>query len=373
MGKIVFITGSTGFIGSHLLVKLLEKPNIDKIYLLCRMTHPTSHNKGIQKLRQAFETFHLPTLNINHKINIFAGDISQPNLGLSQNDYTTICYQADIIYHLAATVNHVKPYKNLEAANVNSVEECIKIANIGKQKIINYASTLGAAVKTDQNNMFVEDYPDKTTCTSNMGYLQTKYKAEKALAACKNQNFSNIFRLGYISGNSKNGVSLHSNNQLMLFIKSCIQLRYAPQIERLLNFTPVDFAVNIMTCPDFMRPGNQVINLVNCTQYISWNKLIAYINIHQHKVEQIKLEEWQKILLAHGRSNALFRLILLYRSKNAENKILQFGKKILSFKTEKITAYAHKYNITMPIINSGYLNMIFDYLDTTGFIRQLTQ
>ncbi len=48
------------------------------------------------------------------KMVVMIGDLSEPRLGLSIEDYTTICSQTDTILHNGAIVNSALPYSGIE-------------------------------------------------------------------------------------------------------------------------------------------------------------------------------------------------------------------------------------------------------------------
>ncbi len=81
------------------------------------------------------------------------------------------------------------------------------------------------------------------------------------------------------------------------------------------------------------------------------------------------MEDWQNKLKRSGRDNALFRLLLTYRTKNAKNNILRFGKNIHQYHYEKTKSICEKYKIQPPQIKYAYLNVIFNYLNDVGFIK----
>ncbi len=353
MKKVVFLTGGTGFIGKYLIEKLVALPEIKLIYVLRR------------------EQSGNPSFNDSEmrKVEFITGDIAIKGLGLSFEDYDKICQEVDVIYHLAAEVNFVKPFSSLVNSNVNSLSELIAICKYGKKKILNFTSTLGAACSKDKNNNYIEDFPDKTPYYSDMGYLQSKYEAEKLLSEEDNRrDFVNIFRLGYITSHSKTGSCPYKNNQLMLFIKSCIQLGVYPNLKRLLNLTSVDFAADIMGLRDFMSSGGHVINLFNCSEYISWNELMSWFVKRGYDMKMTDFKSWQEQFLSAGKDNALFRLRLVYRKKNADDKILRFGKEIDKYRTDKLCYYVDKYGINMPAIKERLLPAMFNYLRSANFL-----
>lgn len=365
--KNVLCTGGTGFIGAFLIEQLLLCPDIGNIYVVSRAEN---EKNGLDKLCSVFIKYKIHLCDLKTRIQIVLGDISSTKLGFDAHTYDRLSKEIDVIYHLAAKVNHLASYEQLKVENVDSVSELVEFSQKEKLKVLNFASTLGAAVVKDNMGKFIEDFP----CAINeyqtdMGYLRSKYEAEHILAIANRTGVQvNIFRLGYISGHSKTGVCLHENNQFMLFIKSCLQLGLAPDFMRLINLTPVDFATKIMCLPEFIEKGGAVINLINCSEYILWNDLMAWFREKGYEIEKVDFAQWQRQLLKAGRENALFRFTLLYRRKDAEDKVIKFGKDINSYNVEKVRMLTEKYNVEMPKINDKLLNVMLDYLSQEAFI-----
>lgn len=82
----VLLTGSTGNVGSHILVALLAEPRVEKVYTLSR---PAS--QGEDRQRAAFVERGLPEVLLDTgKLVSFVGDPNQPELGLKHEDFVEV-------------------------------------------------------------------------------------------------------------------------------------------------------------------------------------------------------------------------------------------------------------------------------------------
>jgi thioester reductase-like protein len=372
--KNVLITGATGFVGAHLLNKLIHQDDISEVYLTSRNVNKNAFMEDHQSILSVLDKYGLNSSKEKiRKIKIIYGDISEPKIGMHEILYHELASRVDTIYHVAAEVHHLKKYEELKKSNVDSVMDIINFAKDGKNKIVNFVSTMGSASKRDAHGKFVEDFPDYNSDDANitMGYLKSKYEAEKILAKPENKDFVNIFRLGYISGSIKSGVGLYENNQLMLFIKSCIQMGYAPKIERVLNLTPVDFTSDIVGSKYFRSNSKHVMHLVNCRQYVTWSELIDFLNDEGFCIKKIDLPSWQELLKKSGRDNALYRMLLTYRRSDADNHIIRFGKNINEYHMDNVISFCKDENIPMPQIKYDYLKKIVNYLIEVGFLTKM--
>ncbi|HEU4843734.1 MAG TPA: thioester reductase domain-containing protein [Burkholderiaceae bacterium] len=367
--KNILLTGATGFIGSHLLHEMLNTAEIGTLYVVCRKTDPAQERQRIIDAYLKFAISDGAEVRRATNLRIIDGDITLPRLGFSDAVYAELSETVDVIHHIAARVNHVRPYDVLKGANVDSVADLIALARSGKDKVLNFVSTLGSAVRKDDAGMYVEDFPATEALQSDMGYLLSKWEAEKLLADYHRQGGrTNIFRLGYISGHSETGAALFADNQFMLFIKSCIELGYAPELNRLINFTPVDFTARIMNLPVYMREGGHVLNLFNATELIYWHEIVAWLVARGYAIETLPFYAWQQKLLQSGPGNPLQRFLSLYGVDGAHEKILRFGREIHLFNTGVINEVTRTSKVVPPRLKFDLLDKYLGYLQAQGFL-----
>lgn len=110
-GKVIFLTGATGFLGKSIVEKLLTTCDIGKIFILIREKKGKSVEERCRDFRndQLFK-FRTPAEKLNLVVPI-AGDISADGLGLSHEDRQKVLSEAHIIIHSAATVKFDEPLK----------------------------------------------------------------------------------------------------------------------------------------------------------------------------------------------------------------------------------------------------------------------
>lgn len=365
----ILITGCTGFIGAWLIRELLANTSVGTIYALCRKTDP---NNKRQRIVDAYNEFLID--GVEHLINaknvrIIDGDITKPSIGINPLDMQELCNEVDVIYHIAARVNHIRSYDILKGANVDSLADILTMAKKGKLKVVNFVSTLGSAAKKDFEGYYTEEFPDNTPWHSDMGYLLSKWEAEKLLTTFHNSGGkTNLFRLGYISGHSKTGAALFANNQFMLFIKSCIQMGYAPELARTINFTPIDYTIALMSDKKYMETGGEVLNLFNYKGLIDWGDIVNWLGSRGYPLKTVPFYEWQKMLLVADETNALHRFLPLYGSEGAHDKILRFGREIGKFRYENTRRMTESTGYNLPELKFELLDCYLHYLQNQDFL-----
>ncbi|ENH67909.1 Lovastatin nonaketide synthase [Fusarium oxysporum f. sp. cubense race 1] len=103
----VLVTGATGFLGRNLMSHLAESPQVSEIHCLVRDASITDPSD---------------------KVTLWRGDLSQPNLGLSDTDFTRLSNSVDAIIHCGANRSFWDDYRSLRAVNVTSVAELVRLA-----------------------------------------------------------------------------------------------------------------------------------------------------------------------------------------------------------------------------------------------------
>src|SRR5262245_14835486 len=95
--KSVFITGATGFLGSHLAARLLEDGR--RVTALARGSKNVSPKSRVEKVLQDVGVTQLGNLQV------VEGDISLPGLGLSDSVKRQVIASAGEVWHCAASLS----------------------------------------------------------------------------------------------------------------------------------------------------------------------------------------------------------------------------------------------------------------------------
>lgn len=310
--KAILLTGATGFLGVHLLYNLHYATDA-KVYCLVRSQ---TEKSGLDRIQSALTKYKLENISLD-RIVILKGDLSEPLLGLSPQQFDLLAEEIDSIYHNGAYVHHLYSYERLKAINVLSTIELLKLATHKKNKQFHYVSTLSAVSENkDHKSEVTEDFifspePPKALLD---GYNQTKWVSERLLTQASERGIAvKIYRPGSILGNFVTGVTLVKDNHLLLLLKGCIQMGYAPAWDGYLNILPVDFVSQIIVKISLDKNvKDRVFNIAN-NENITWINLINFLNTHIYSVKMVSPKVWQKKHLSNiDGSNALFGLLPFY-------------------------------------------------------------
>ncbi|WP_263080518.1 SDR family oxidoreductase [Endozoicomonas sp. Mp262] len=231
-----FVTGATGFLGTHLLERLLARPG--HIHLLVR-------NPNSEACQELFERYK----NQQPRIHLYKGDITLAKLGLSEADLETLNALNIEFFHLAAIYDIEASWEIQQAVNVDGTRNALDGAvAMGAQRFHHVSSIAVAGLYKGE---FGEDMLDEAGTLDN-AYLQTKHDSEK-LVRQESRIPCRIYRPGMVIGHSKTGEITKVDGPYFLF-HSIRKLRDSvPEWMPLigieggrLNLVPVDYVVDVM-------------------------------------------------------------------------------------------------------------------------------
>src|ERR1700742_2013656 len=159
------VTGATGFIGRHLVARLLDRG--DDIYVLVR---PGSLDK-LAALHQKWPT------GSEDRVHPVIGDLAQPRLGVSDDDVTRLSeLGVGHFFHLAAIYDMTVDDDRNRIANVEGPRHAVELANAIGAGTFHHASSI--AVAGSYKGLFREDMFDEGQQLPH-AYHRTKFESEK--------------------------------------------------------------------------------------------------------------------------------------------------------------------------------------------------
>lgn len=200
----VLLTGATGFLGAFLLRELLQQTQAT-VYCLVR-----SPSKAVAKERivKNLQKYALWQPSYEPRIMLLPGDLAQPQLGLSHQQFQQLAETIDIIYHNGSMVNFMYPYSVMKATNVSSTETLLRLASQNKIKPVHFVSTMGVFSPigyADNHIIHAQDVADRPE--GMYGYTQSKWVAEKLLAIAQSRGIpTTIHRPAWVEGHSQTGI-----------------------------------------------------------------------------------------------------------------------------------------------------------------------
>jgi len=241
----VFVTGTTGFVGSHLLEELLLQTSA-QIYCLVRASSP---EEGLERIKDTFVKFKLPwSSDYDHRVIAIIGDLSLPNFGMKSEVYDFVTKQVEVIYHSGSSVSYVQPYELIKKSNIDGLHNIIDLAVTGKTKFLMLLSSMGVfswgRPFTKKTWMYEDDSIDQNmpAVARDLGYIKSKWVMESIMEKARQKGLPvTNFRLGFAVCHSTSGATV-MNQWWGALIRSCVALNSFPLVMGLKDeLTTVDY------------------------------------------------------------------------------------------------------------------------------------
>src|SRR5713226_8009805 len=100
----LFLTGSTGYLGSYLATGLF-RGHRDSLNLLVRAKNPQEARERLWQSLQLHMEFPEFQEHVTSRVRIFRGDLTNPKFGLSEDEYQSLVESTDSLIHCAASLN----------------------------------------------------------------------------------------------------------------------------------------------------------------------------------------------------------------------------------------------------------------------------
>jgi NAD(P)-dependent dehydrogenase (short-subunit alcohol dehydrogenase family) len=232
-----FVTGATGFIGGHLISRLLDRKGT--IYVLVR-----------RESKKKFAAHRRKWGRRANRVVPITGDLARKNLGVSKKNVAKL-RDAGIrhFFHLAAIYDLDADAASQHAANVDGTRNAVSFANQIDADVFHHTSSIAAAGMYD--GIFREDMFEEATGLDHP-YFRTKHDAEAVVREDCQVPFR-IYRPGIVVGDSQTG-EIDKTDGPYYFFKLIQKLRDAlptwiPLIGiegGRINIVPVDYVADAM-------------------------------------------------------------------------------------------------------------------------------
>ena len=179
----VLITGSTGFLGSHLLDEIFEREK-GKIYCLVR---------NVEKLKQTLTYYFGQKYDaeIGGRIIPIVGDITE------KDSLASLPFDVDTVIHSAANVKHYGNYSDFAQVNVAGTENMLEYACSIKAKFVFVSTTSVGGGVLERNGKGSVSFSESDIYIGQdlrNVYIRSKFEAEKLVLGKITEVLSRIFR-----------------------------------------------------------------------------------------------------------------------------------------------------------------------------------
>ncbi|CAG8951052.1 hypothetical protein HYFRA_00006450, partial [Hymenoscyphus fraxineus] len=314
-GQTVILTGSTGSLGSYLLLALLDNPFVSHIHCLNRS--PDSHQLQVERNEsRGLQTFtNFPPGRVSfHTINF-----AQESFGLDTEIYSQLLKTTTKIILNGWTVNFNIPLSSFEQ-QIDGVINFVKFANQSSTRptiffISSISSVRGISNPEPKIPERVINDDDDHSAPTKMGYGESKYIAERLLnyAAEKLHIDARIARVGQIAGPA---VMPGKWNKWEWFPSLVISSRYIGALPdslgsefNIVDWLPIDFLAEIIVDLTLENApgleGKASVFHPHNPNTTTWERIIPEIMKNTGLLELVPLKEWLKRVAENATSGGL--------------------------------------------------------------------
>jgi thioester reductase-like protein len=378
----IFLTGATGFLGAFLLHELLHQTRAD-IYCLVRCSNTEEGKKRIQR---NLESYLLGNECRSPRIIPVVGDLSEPLLGLSAQQFQMLARKIDVIYHNGALIKWFYSYNRLKSTNVLGTQEILRLASQIKVKSVHFISTLAVFPLIGNSKVNVIREQDTIDHGENLygGYTQSKWVAEKLVTISRSRGLPIcIYRPGLVTGHSQTG-AWNTDDITCKMIKGWIELGYAPNLDAAIDMTPVDYVSSaIVYLSKLKQSFGKVFHMAN-PRPVHVNEFITWIHSFGYPLQRIPYNKWRTEMInlsRRSRETGLYSLVPLFsrlvgRMPKSDNTLdglgslfaMQYAARSIRFDCQNTLDGLASTPIVCPPVDAKSLDTYFSYFIRSGFL-----
>ncbi|MHB1999675.1 MAG: SDR family oxidoreductase [Solirubrobacteraceae bacterium] len=188
-----FVTGGTGFIGRHLIERLLQRGQ--DIHVLVR-------EQSLPQLEELVDRWELRVASGAHeRVHPVIGDLRKPLLGVEIDKVSELRGQIRHFFHLAAVYDMTAPAQRNVAVNVGGTTHAVELARSLEAGCLHHVSSI--AVAGSRRGPFLEEQFDEGQRLPSP-YHRTKFESERIV---REQPYVpwRVYRPAVVVGDSRTG------------------------------------------------------------------------------------------------------------------------------------------------------------------------
>ncbi len=364
----VLLSGSTGFLGIHVLKELMEQ-NCETIYCLVRKGDMDSSERRLKTILMYYFDQIFDEEFKSGRIKVIEADITDEDLEEKLCD----C-EFDTVINCAAIVKHFVVGDLIERVNVGGVKNLIQICKIHDARMIQ-VSTVSVAgesvdnsvpydkVITEQDLYFGQNLDNR--------YVNTKFRAEEAVLCAIEQGLrGKIIRVGNLMSREEDGEFQinYVTNGFMSRLRAYAALEKFPVggSDAEVEFSPIDSVARAVVLLAGTNDCFTLFHAYNC-HHVHMANVIQTMNALGIKIDVVDDEEYAlhfKELLKDEQMNMKISSLISYDSSDGgEHRFIGSENKF----TIKVL---YRLGFAWPLISENYLQRAIEALSTLDFFDE---
>jgi thioester reductase-like protein len=279
-----FITGSTGYIGAHIVANLLGECG-EPLNLLVRAKNPQEARDRLWQSLQLHMDFPRFRSFLDSRMRIFLGDLTGKNFGIEEDEYKNLAHTTDSIIHCAASLNR-KSEKSCLNVNLRGTLQVVELAMRANAdhglRRFSHVSTVAVAGQR-QSEVVHEDSAIEWDRSDYDPYARTKKFCEHMIRELLPDVPRTIFRPSIVLGDSRRPETNQFDMvKAFVFLASLPVLPFRPTDR--VDIVPVDYVAGAISHLHLKeKPEHEIYHLSSGTDSETYKELTAALAAAQGK------------------------------------------------------------------------------------------
>ena len=273
-----FLTGSTGYIGAHIAVGLLES-HPEPLNLLIRAKTASEAEERLWRAWQLHLDFPRFEQFLRSRVHVFRGDLVEHRFGLGDEDYRRLAQSTDSVIHCAASLNR-KSERSCLNVNLRGTLEVIQLAARARDdhglRRFSHVSTVAVAGER-KNEVVQEDQAVDWNRGDYDPYARTKKFCEHMIRELLSDVPRTIFRPSIVLGHSRRAATTQFDMvRAFVFLAGLPVLPLRPDDR--VDIVPVDFVADaIVQLHQKEKPRYEIYHLASGTKSQTYRELTDHL------------------------------------------------------------------------------------------------
>ncbi|NUR31627.1 MAG: thioester reductase domain-containing protein [Catenulispora sp.] len=310
----VLLTGGTGFLGGHMIAELLRN-GATEVVCLVRGEDPAGRlAANLADYDQDVDV---------SKLTILPGDLTLPRFGLDEAAFAELADRLDVIYHCAAHMNFILPYRVLRAPNVVGTTEILRLACLGRPTPVHYISTIDMRVGD-----VLPERPGPLDAGTSDGYVLSKKTGEHLVLEAGRRGLPvGVYRPWLITGATGTG-AVGVRDQLALCLAGSLIAGLMPEDTPIpLHVLPVDLVSAAVVRLSRLAPRPNPVHQFYNPQVAPMKSIHEYLTQTGYRFDTVPYAQWRVQLARRtaGRLDGLAALLSIDGPMNGDPDVVEIG------------------------------------------------
>ncbi|MEV4050071.1 thioester reductase domain-containing protein [Amycolatopsis sp. NPDC049688] len=310
----VLLTGGTGFLGGHMIAELLRH-GATEVVCLVRGEDPAERlAANLAGYDQDVDAA---------KLTVLPGDLTLPRFGLDEAGFAELADRLDVIYHCAAHMNFILPYRVLRAPNVVGTTEILRLACTGRPTPVHYVSTIDMRVGD-----VLPEQPGALEAGTSDGYVLSKKTGEHLVLEAGRRGLPvGVYRPWLITGATGTG-AVGVRDQLALCLAGSLIAGLMPEDTPIpLHVLPVDLVSAAIVRLSRLAPRPNPVHQFYNPQVAPMKTIHEHLTRTGYRFDTVPYAQWRVQLARRtaGRLDGLAALLSIDGPMTGDPDVVEIG------------------------------------------------